>query len=245
MNDLFEREQTILDNALSNMEEAQRSGTCSAEVYASLVNEYSRLLRQLRRVTRISDKTTENLNISKQVLQNKAHYDELTGIYNRRFLDETLRETVKILEQEDGILTVMMVDVDFFKRYNDTYGHSAGDHCLRTIAQCLKESLPCQGEFVARYGGEEFVAVLPGVNDTGAHKAAVRLLEYVRKRRIPHKASEVAPYITVSVGVATSPVTAGSTPEAYLEAADQALYCSKRNGRDQYTYGKVRFEEVI
>lgn len=243
MEDLFEREQKILDGALTYLKETQQAGVCSMEAYAAMVNEYRRLLKQLRRITRISDKTTVNLNTSKLDLQDKVHYDELTGIYNRRFLDENLKQAVEGLSRTQELLSVLMVDVDFFKRYNDTYGHGAGDQCLQCVARCLKECVRGQDDFVARYGGEEFVAVLPRVDEDGARNVARRMLAHVGAHRIPHEKSGAAAYVTVSIGVATGRAGGARTPEQFLEAADRALYASKQNGRNQYTFYCMEAED--
>lgn len=244
MDDLFEREQKILDSALAHLTEVRQAGRCSPDVYANMVNEYRRLLKQLRRITRISDKTAVNLNTSKLNLQDKVHYDELTGLYNRRFLDENLKQTVESLLRTGGILSVLMVDVDYFKRYNDTYGHGARDRCLQCVASCLKACVREQEDFVARYGGEEFVAVLPGVDEDGARAVARRMLQQMGSQRIPHEKSGTAPYVTVSVGIATGRVMEPYTPEYYLKIADQALYASKQRGRNQYTFNGMEMEDV-
>jgi diguanylate cyclase (GGDEF)-like protein len=174
-----------------------------------------------------------------QDLFTKANYDALTGIYNRRFLENNLTRIIKFLSRSNGQLSILMLDVDFFKRYNDTYGHDKGDACLRAVAQALDGSITRDGDFVARYGGEEFIAVLPNTNEAGARIAAEKVIENIRGLKIPHEKSEAAEYVTVSIGVASSRVVFTQSWEEYIKAADEALYLSKQNGRNQYTCSEV------
>lgn len=242
MNDLFDREQKILDNALKHLTEIQNGAPCSAVEFDCIVKEYSRLLRQLRRVIKISDKTTVELNTSKLDLLTKVHYDVLTGIYNRRFMEESLRRVIKALSRSSpSKLSVLIIDVDFFKNYNDTYGHSKGDECLKTIATTLKNSITRPEDFVARYGGEEFVVVLPNTDEKGARNIANKIVENVRLCNMPHEKSVAASYVTVSVGATTGTVKHTQSGGDYIRQADEALYISKQNGRNKYTF--ISFEE--
>ena len=181
-------------------------------------------------------KTMENniLNLEKEV--DKIYYDPLTGIYNRRFFDESLSRIIKSLSRSGSELSLMMIDIDFFKNYNDTYGHSEGDKCLITIAETLANTLTRNDDYVARYGGEEFVVVLPNTGEEGARMMAEKLLENVRSCNIPHESSSVAKYVTISIGVMTGIVEHTRCKDDYLRHADAMLYESKRNGRDRYFF---------
>ena len=172
----------------------------------------------------------------KTIFEEMANVDPVTGIYNRRYMDEHLRHIIKSLSRSDGMLSLLMIDVDLFKNYNDTYGHSKGDGCLKTIAEVLKGSLLRADDFVTRYGGEEFVVVLPNTDENGARMIADRLLESIRNRNITHEGSNVASYITISIGVTTGIVQHIYSGEDYIKRADKALYISKQNGRNRYTY---------
>jgi len=172
----------------------------------------------------------------KAVFEEMANIDPVTGIYNRRYMDEKLRHTINSLSRSNGTLSLLMIDVDLFKNYNDTYGHSRGDGCLKTIAEVLKGSLLRVDDFVARYGGEEFVVVLPNTDENGARMIADRLLESIRSYNITHEASNVASYITISIGVTTGVVEHTYSGDDYIKRADKALYISKENGRDRYTF---------
>jgi len=217
--DLFEDEQKIFDDATKRAEEFRKGGSFDFEEYVSLLNEYGKLLKQLRN-----------------------HFDVLTGIYNRRFMEDALKRIVRSLSRAQGALSIMMVDVDFFKRYNDTYGHGMGDDCLRAIAYALSKTVERADDFVARYGGEEFVVVLPYTDEAGAELTAVKLLESIRVLRIPHEQSDAAAYVTISIGVTTVKVDYSHHYMEYIKRADEALYVSKQTGRNKYTYLKFNKE---
>ncbi|MDR2717273.1 MAG: diguanylate cyclase [Treponema sp.] len=172
----------------------------------------------------------------KTIFEQMAKIDPVTGIYNRRYLDENIKRFIISLSRSNGTLSLLMVDVDFFKNYNDAYGHSKGDICLKTIAEVLGVNLLRTDDFVARYGGEEFVVVLPNTSERGARMVADRLLESIRKRGIPHEASSVAEYVTISIGVTTGAVLHTYSGDNYIQRADKAMYMSKQNGRNMYTF---------
>jgi diguanylate cyclase (GGDEF)-like protein len=166
----------------------------------------------------------------------EAYYDSLTGIYNRRYLDASLARLIKTLSRAGGALCLMMIDIDYFKQYNDAYGHGNGDDCLKIVAGILSESLARDADFIARYGGEEFTVVLPNTDENGAHVIAQKLLENVRKAKIPHCKSDIANHVTVSIGVTTGIVKHSQTGNDYIKRADEMLYMSKQNGRDRYYF---------
>ena len=126
-----------------------------------------------------------------------------------------------------------MIDVDFFKAYNDHYGHQAGDECLKTIAGLLSESLGRSGDMLARYGGEEFMIILPETDIKGTAAVAERLRKKVEAEEIPHKTSTINDYVTISLGTATMVPSARKNPDSLIGAADEALYKAKRSGRNR------------
>jgi len=172
----------------------------------------------------------------KVIFEEMSKIDPVTGIYNRRYMDENLKRIIKSLSRSKGTLSLLMIDVDHFKNYNDTYGHSKGDICLKVIAEVLKKNLLRADDFVARYGGEEFVVVLPNTSENGARMVADRLLDGIRARNITHEASNVAGYITISIGATTGFVQHTYTGDDYIKQADKAMYISKQNGRNRYTF---------
>jgi diguanylate cyclase (GGDEF)-like protein len=236
--DLFEHEQKILDWAVNYLEDFCKGKSVDTEEFAFLVNEYGKLLKWIRRNTHFSDRTSSELLESNIELEDKLHLDVLTGIYNRRFMEENFKRVVRSLSRAQGTLSIMMIDVDFFKRYNDTYGHGMGDDCLKAIAIAITKAVERADDFVARYGGEEFLVVLPYTDQAGAEITAVKLLESVRALRIPHKKSDAADHVTISIGVTTIKVVHGHHYMGYINHADEALYISKQTGRNKYTYLK-------
>jgi len=162
--------------------------------------------------------------------------DQLTGIYNRRYLDGNLMKIIKLHSRTGGSLSVLMIDIDYFKKYNDTYGHDAGDNCLKTVAAALSECVIREDDFLARYGGEEFAVILPNTDKNGAQLVAEKMLERVRECNMPHSESDIASYVTVSIGGTTSITNYLQNGSEYIKAADKALYESKKNGRNRYTF---------
>jgi diguanylate cyclase (GGDEF)-like protein/PAS domain S-box-containing protein len=166
----------------------------------------------------------------------KIFIDPLTEIYNRRYLDENLKRVISSLSRSDAALSLMMIDIDHFKKYNDTYGHAKGDDCLKTVAATLKNSLTRADDFVVRYGGEEFAVVLPNTDRSGARLIAAKLLKNIQDRAIPHETSDVAAHVTVSIGVTSGAVRHTHSADYWLRLADEMLYKSKQEGRNRYNF---------
>jgi len=162
--------------------------------------------------------------------------DQLTGIFNRRFLNGHLRKIIKSLSRSGGKLSLLMVDIDCFKKYNDTYGHDAGDICLQTVANTLAHCITRGEDFVARFGGEEFAVVLPNTDEDGARLIAERMLKRIYECNIPHARSDVTEFVTVSIGGTTCAVKYSHTESDFIKSADEALYKSKHDGRNRYTF---------
>lgn len=159
--------------------------------------------------------------------------DGLTGVANRRFLDQQLDQEWRRAARERSPLAVVMVDIDQFKAFNDTYGHLAGDDCLGRVAAALSQALRRPADFLARYGGEEFAAVLPGTGLEGALVLAEQMRAQVEGLAIPHATSTVTTVVTVSLGVAATLPRNHDAPQAVLAAADTALYQAKQAGRNR------------
>lgn len=185
------------------------------------------------RLAELVDEQTAELRAANAQLQALSRSDPLTGLANRRHFDEVKDIEFRRAQRLGQPLSVLLCDVDFFKRYNDTYGHALGDDCLRLIAQTLRETFGRAGELAARIGGEEFAVLLPAVDAVQAQAAAERLRAALAERDIPHSASQVAPRVTLSIGVAQFDADTMDRFEALLHRADQALYRAKRQGRDR------------
>jgi len=169
-------------------------------------------------------------------LETKASFDSLTGLYNRREFEHNLELEWRRACRNSTPLSIMFMDVDFFKNFNDTYGHLAGDDCLRKVGRALKTCLCRSGEFVARYGGEEFVAILPNSEGDKVQQCATRILHQIESLRIPHQTSEINSAVTLSIGIATEVPVLGESPYHLLGLADQHLYQAKSEGRNRIVY---------
>lgn len=165
-------------------------------------------------------------------LEKLSSMDGLTGIANRRRFDERLEREWKLASRDVSAISLVMIDIDYFKPYNDAYGHIAGDECLIKVAQALNGSVRRPADMVARYGGEEFVAILPKTNSEGAIGIAETMRNRVEALRIAHEKSEIAPHITISLGVVTALPSPHESAAYLVNAGDKALYEAKRSGRN-------------
>jgi len=175
----------------------------------------------------------QKLEIVNQELQSLATIDSLTQISNRRFFDDSLFREWKRLEREQAPLSLILADIDYFKSYNDTYGHQAGDECLKKVADVLRYHSQRPADVVARYGGEEFALILPNTDVQGAFNLALSIRSHIRSQAINHLSSQVSPFLTLSLGVATVIPQSNISPESLIAKADAALYRAKQFGRDQ------------
>lgn len=190
-----------------------------------------RALREARLSQELA-RANQELQRANQELQRLAILDSLTQIANRRRFDEYLEQEWQRLSREQMPLSLLLCDVDFFKAYNDTYGHQAGDYCLQQIAQTLTLAATRPADLVARYGGEELVVVLPHTPVVGALQVADDIRQRVRALGIVHANSEISHYITLSIGIAGMVPSLEDSPKTLIAAADQALYQAKAGGRD-------------
>ncbi len=173
------------------------------------------------------------LKLSRDALERLARMDGLTGLMNRRSFDAALDREWRRSARTQQNISVIMMDVDHFKQFNDTYGHGAGDECLKQIAMAAEGALQRPADLVARYGGEEFVALLPDTAQDGAMSVAEEIRTAVSALKIPHSASSAASHVTMSMGFATTVATAAPEPGALVEAADTQLYAAKEDGRNR------------
>jgi diguanylate cyclase (GGDEF)-like protein len=190
-------------------------------------------------IVRARVQTHITLKAQSDLLRQWVYVDGLTGVRNRRYFDERLASEWGRAVRNGTALSVVLLDVDFFKRYNDRYGHQAGDLCLRQVANCLRLTLKRPGDLAARYGGEEFVCLLPDTDLLGALALARQLGAAVEALGIAHADSSVAPVVTVSLGVCS---TSGNTPgsaASLLREADAQLYIAKSGGRNRSCGGPL------
>ena len=178
----------------------------------------------------------EQINMLKRIeaeLQTQSGQDWLTGLANRRRFDEVFQDEWGRARRDETSLGVLMIDIDYFKQFNDTYGHQAGDTCLQQVAKAISGVVHRPGDIPARYGGEEFVVVLPKTDAAGAALVAEKMRAKVEALRIPHANSRASNRVTISVGAAAVVPPEKGEPATLIAAADQALYQAKREGRNR------------
>ncbi|WON81220.1 GGDEF domain-containing protein [Acinetobacter sp. UGAL515B_02] len=174
-----------------------------------------------------------------ELLETLSQQDSLTGLANRRYLDEVLEKEWRRAVRHSMPITIMMIDLDFFKSYNDTLGHIKGDECLREIAKALTSLTSRSGDLAARYGGEEFLLLFPMTNESEALIQVKRLMNVIRKIDIQHPSSDISSQVTLSVGVATMIPQVDDSISSFVSRADHALYTAKSKGRNQYQIANI------
>ncbi|UMZ74162.1 diguanylate cyclase domain-containing protein [Natranaerofaba carboxydovora] len=210
------------------------------------IKERKKRERQLKDMTKHLEQINNELEEKNEKLERMVNIDGLTGIANRRFFDEILTREWKRSKNDKKVLSLIICDIDFFKFYNDTYGHQAGDECLKRVANKLCQVVTRPQDLVARYGGEEFAIILPYVDSDDALRIGERIRKGVKALYIPHETSEISDHVTLSVGVATVKYEWGNNNkkelrlDKFIELADQALYKAKQDGRDRVDYAIYR-----
>ena len=202
----------------------------------NLDSDYQRLkgyAAEVERANRELNQIRQQLTHSNTKLERLSTLDTLTGLANRRRFDEVLKQEWRRSAREGTPLSLVFCDIDFFKDFNDGYGHLAGDECLVKVAQAVSSISKRPGDLAARYGGEEFVLVLSGTGEDGACRLAEKLRAKIESLSIPHAYSRLAPHLTISLGVASAVPRRGSAAEDLLNLADRALYAAKQEGRNR------------
>lgn len=231
----------VMNNMLSGYEEPYESCCLHKDGSVFPVEIHGKMFLykdEWTRVTAIRDiterkKAEEALKEANKQLERLALQDGLTGIANRRSFNTKMKNEWLRMSRERKPLSIFLFDVDFFKLYNDTYGHQAGDVCLQEIVKGALPFLKRPGDLFARYGGEEFVAVLPDTDGKGAAHLAEQVRNGIYELKIPHDASKICEHVTVSCGVASLVPSEATTPEDLLKASDKALYEAKEAGRNR------------
>ncbi len=214
---MIEEQRQELTQTLEDLEQAQQQ-----------LQEYSYNLE-----LKVSERTAA-LEKANQQLHRLAMLDGLTQVANRRSFDDYLRKQWSLLGPQMQPLSLVMIDVDYFKLYNDCYGHLAGDQCLHQVAQAMSKTLARPLDFVARYGGEEFAIALPFTDLQGASIGAQKIISAVKALQLPHSPSPINDWVTISVGVSSMVPLPELSLETLIKTADQAMYQAKQAGRNQY-----------
>jgi diguanylate cyclase (GGDEF)-like protein len=207
------------------------------EVFIRLKNQIQLRRQQLLLEAEIiKRKETERLLIqTNQKLEEIVRQDGLTGVANRYFFDETLSQEWRRSQRKKTYLALILCDIDFFKNYNDYYGHLKGDECLVLVAKIISNCVKRPADLVSRYGGEEFGIILPDTNIEGAKEVGQSLINSLKIAKLIHEKSEIKPYITVSLGIVSIIPNSNLSAKDLINFADQALYQSKHQGRDRLT----------
>jgi diguanylate cyclase (GGDEF)-like protein len=229
---LWERTPILMITCLDDEESVNRAFDAGAMDYITKPIHWAVLRQRLRRLLQQAQ-VYKQLEAANQALQHIANVDGLTGLANRRRFDDYLNTQWINLAQEGLPLSLILCDIDFFKFYNDKYGHPAGDLCLQKVGGVLSQTAQKNQDLVARYGGEEFAVIMPNTHAFGAVHVAAAMQAGVRNLKIVHDASLVSEYVTLSMGVATIVPTWECSPSDLIVAADKALYQAKAEGRDR------------
>lgn len=230
MEDIFEKEGKVIAEAELLIHSGVFRSAEDEEHYGMLLLEYKKMLRQMKMMVRMSDIMQSKLNSLTGDLEKLSRIDGLTGLYNRRFFNETyLKEWNKAAESRTP-LGLLMIDIDYFKRYNDTYGHLEGDQCLQKIADAIGKAVSGQDFFTARFGGEEFIVLLLNQSFEDCVGYAEKILDKVDELKIPN-GLEQGGYVTISIGIGYLIPEAEQKSEVLINQADQALYRAKKDGR--------------
>ncbi|MGQ4648324.1 diguanylate cyclase domain-containing protein [Lyngbya aestuarii] len=221
----------LMITGLDDQESVDRAFAVGATDYLTKPIHFAVLRQRVRRLIQ-QFQLYKQLQMANQELQRLANLDGLTGVANRRRFDEYLEDEWQRMIREKLPLSLILCDIDFFKKYNDTYGHQAGDACLRRVADALRFCAKRSVDLVARYGGEEFAVILPNTTAIGASQVAEEIREVLRSLDITHIKSPVSKYVTLSLGIACIQPKPQSLPNILVAAADKALYQAKAAGRD-------------
>ncbi len=176
----------------------------------------------------------KQLKLANKKLEKVSLSDALTGVANRRYFDQFLSKMFAISRRDEKIISLLMIDVDYFKKYNDCYGHVAGDECLQGISKLLDNFAQRGSDLAARYGGEEFAVVLPNMKLNDAQLFAKNCCQAVENLKIPHAKSPISAFVTISIGICCLTANQQGSVESLIKSADQALYKAKNLGRNQY-----------
>lgn len=212
----------------------------TSTVLAAKLRAMQRLLGMQRRLVAV----TEELNFANQKLNELVERDPLTGLVNRRGLDRLLYTEIRQARRDKKPLTLMLCDIDHFKRYNDSLGHVEGDLCLKKIATMLSTICKRPSDVAARYGGEEFALILPDTPKSGAMTFARACAKIMGSLKLPHPDSPTAPWVTISGGITTCLPDDATSPEGMLMRADEALYAAKAQGRNRFFSFEFQMDTV-
>jgi diguanylate cyclase (GGDEF)-like protein len=232
MSKLWERTPILMITGLDDPQSVDRAFESGASDFVTKPIHWAVLRQRVKRLLQQAQ-LYKQLEAANQALQQLAHVDGLTAVANRRHFDQYLNSQWLSLAQEQSPLSLILCDIDYFKRYNDKYGHPAGDTCLQKVATVLKYTAQKKYDLVARYGGEEFAIIMPYTSAVSAIHVAAAMQAAVREIEIEHKESFVSQFITLSLGIGSMIPNFETSPQELILMADQALYQAKEQGRNR------------
>jgi diguanylate cyclase (GGDEF)-like protein len=223
----------LVITGLEDQESVDKAFAAGAADYVTKPIHWAVLRQRVRRLIQ-QVKMYRQLESMNQELQRLVSVDGLTQVANRRRFDEYLQQQWQQMQRERLSLSLILCDIDFFKLYNDTYGHQAGDDCLRQVAKVIQRSAKRSVDLAARYGGEEFAVILPNTNLRGAVQVSKEIQAKIKSLLIPHSSSKIGQQVTVSLGVSSMVPTPSNIAAMLITTADKALYQAKAEGRNRF-----------
>lgn len=232
MLNIFTKEEEVVLQAEKVLSGGQFKSGEDEECYRFLLEEYKTLLKQMMRMVKMSDMMQLELKNLSSKLEVASQIDVLTGLYNRRFFNDAYQKEFRNALRAQTSMALIMIDIDYFKKYNDNYGHLQGDECLAAIAREIQQVVRRPRDIAARFGGEEFVVMMPETNSNGAVFITRELLTNITNLALEHASSPIDKIVTVSIGVAALVPDDNLTMDSFLIRTDNALYAAKKAGRN-------------
>lgn len=234
MENLFLREEQVIIDAEKLLHDNKIETENDRLYYNALVEEYKKLLKQTTMLVKISDLNQSEMNSISKRLELTSNIDELTSLYNRRYFNDIYQKEWSGAVRSKSSLAVIMIDIDYFKKYNDIYGHLQGDNCLKLVSEVIRKAALRPQDIATRFGGEEFVVLLPNTNIEGAVHVAEKIIREVGKLEIIHEGVPEYGKVTVSIGIAVNVPKEHDIINDLIDASDKALYQAKSEGRNCY-----------
>lgn len=232
MDKIYSREQQVLENAEKLLCSGEFESAEDKNKYALLYEEYKTLLKQTMKMVRMSDRIHLELKKISKELEVASQLDALTGLYNRKYFHDVYLREWKSAIRSGSTLALFMIDIDYFKQYNDIYGHLQGDICLKSVTGQIQSIVNRPRDIVVRFGGDEFIMLLPETGIVGATALSEEIVAGLELIALEHKGSAISDRVTVSIGVAVFSPNEETTMDALLQQADLALYEAKKDGRN-------------
>ncbi len=232
MEDIFEKEKEVVNAADHLLQTKEFASDTDKERYKKLLDAYKRLLKQMRTMVKMSDIMQSKLNCMSSELEKLSQVDGLTGLYNRRYFNEVYQREWQNAVKTQTVLGTLMIDIDHFKMYNDTFGHLAGDVCLQKTANTLEQTVKDMNAFVGRFGGEEFIVLLPDSNLERCSEVAQQIINNIALLNMANAPESCGDKVSVSIGIGSMIPRKNDKLETLIHVADQALYRAKENGRN-------------